>query len=143
MRYSTKTLFISIACGFILIAIGNANAYVHGNFWQSCHNCHVRGQRVSCDCQTADDNWRFTRIRVNTRCRFVENVDGQLQCTRWFHRRHHFSRRDFRAGPIWNQDDAENKCPSVCLDHRARWTGQWHTVREGRMSVCQCKKLYW
>ncbi len=42
------------------------------------------------------------------------------------------------AGPIWNQQDAENKCPSVCENHGA-WTGHWWTTVQGKMSVCQCK----
>ncbi len=42
------------------------------------------------------------------------------------------------AGPIWNQQDAEKKCPSVC-EKRGGWTGHWWTTVQGKMSVCQCK----
>lgn len=48
---------------------------------------------------------------------------------------------DVPAGPIWNQQDAEKKCPIICAAHSGTWNGQWHTPEEtwGKMSVCQCK----
>lgn len=44
--------------------------------------------------------------------------------------------RDIEAGPIWNQIDAQAKCPSVCMP--GTWSGQWRTTVQGRMSVCGC-----
>ena len=44
------------------------------------------------------------------------------------------------AGPIWNNADAQSKCPSVCGGLGANWNGQWHTTRQGEMSVCSCEK---
>jgi ribosome modulation factor len=44
--------------------------------------------------------------------------------------------RDVEAGPIWNQADAEMKCPAVAAAARGRWNGQWRTTEQGRMSVC-------
>ena len=44
------------------------------------------------------------------------------------------------AGPIWNQFDADRKCPQVARDVGGRWTGQWKTTRPGQMSVCEVKK---
>jgi hypothetical protein len=44
------------------------------------------------------------------------------------------------AGPIWNQQDAEAKCPTVCKDSNGAWTGQWWTTVWGKMSVCQCNE---
>jgi hypothetical protein len=41
------------------------------------------------------------------------------------------------AGPIWNQQDAQNKCPVVAFAVDGRWTGAWRTTQEGRMSVCE------
>lgn len=46
-------------------------------------------------------------------------------------------KRDINAGPIWNQADAQTKCPRVAADARGRWTGQWRTTQAGRMSVCE------
>jgi hypothetical protein len=45
--------------------------------------------------------------------------------------------RDVNAGPIWNQADAEVKCPRVCKPP-ARWNGLWRTTVAGKMSVCGC-----
>jgi len=44
--------------------------------------------------------------------------------------------RDVEAGPLWNNGDADRKCPAVCAP--GRWTGQWRTTVPGRMSVCGC-----
>jgi hypothetical protein len=45
---------------------------------------------------------------------------------------------DEEAGPIWDQQDAERKCPGVCSSHDGLWNGQWRTTEPGRMSVCGC-----
>lgn len=42
------------------------------------------------------------------------------------------------AGPIWNQNDANAKCPATCNNGYGPWTGQWWTTVWGKMSVCQC-----
>jgi rubredoxin len=41
------------------------------------------------------------------------------------------------AGPIWNDMDAQRKCPNTC--GRDGWDGNWKTVEMGRNSVCFCK----
>lgn len=41
---------------------------------------------------------------------------------------------DINAGPIWNNNDAQGKCPSVCSG--LRWNGQWSTAQQGVMSIC-------
>jgi hypothetical protein len=45
---------------------------------------------------------------------------------------------DVNAGPIWNNDDAQTKCPQVC-GGRANWDGNWRTTEFGRNSVCACR----
>ncbi len=45
------------------------------------------------------------------------------------------------AGPIWNNNDAKNKCPNVCKGKNAKWTGHWWTTVWGKMSVCQCEGI--
>ena len=47
--------------------------------------------------------------------------------------------REVEAGPIWNQMDAERKCPEVARRAGGSWTGQWRTTVPGRMSVCEVK----
>lgn len=48
--------------------------------------------------------------------------------------------KQINAGPIWNQRDANYKCPSVCAARNRTWTGNWVTTDPGRMSVCKCKR---
>ncbi len=46
-------------------------------------------------------------------------------------------KRAVEAGPIWNQADAEKKCPQIARQNNATWTGQWWTTVQGQMSVCE------
>ncbi|MBY0431667.1 MAG: mannan-binding lectin [Rhodospirillales bacterium] len=39
------------------------------------------------------------------------------------------------AGPIWNNSDAGQKCPTTCSG--VNWNGQWWTTVPNQMSVCQ------
>ena len=41
------------------------------------------------------------------------------------------------VGPIWNQQDAENKCPKAARRQGMTWSGQWKTTVPGQMSKCQ------
>lgn len=45
--------------------------------------------------------------------------------------------QDVAAGPIWNNNDAQVKCPKVCKNKNG-WNGQWKTTVQGVMSVCGC-----
>jgi Mannan-binding protein len=45
---------------------------------------------------------------------------------------------EIRAGPIWNEGDAQKKCPNVCAQVRQPWNGLWRTTVWGQMSVCSC-----
>lgn len=45
---------------------------------------------------------------------------------------------DVPAGPIWNQVDAETKCPAVCASYGGTWNGHWNTIVPGRFSVAGC-----
>ena len=46
------------------------------------------------------------------------------------------SAQEIEAGPIWNQADAQTKCPAACGPRG--WSGGWRTTQVGRMSVCAC-----
>ena len=41
------------------------------------------------------------------------------------------------AGPIWNNGDAQTKCPTAC-GSGSKWNGQWVTTQTGIESVCGC-----
>lgn len=50
---------------------------------------------------------------------------------------------DISAGPIFNNDEAQTKCPTACAKHERTWNGQWTTPPEtwGKDSVCGC--IHW
>lgn len=48
------------------------------------------------------------------------------------------TKQQLNAGPIWNNRDAGQKCPSLCGANGGKWTGQWSTTVAGKMSVCEC-----
>jgi hypothetical protein len=41
------------------------------------------------------------------------------------------------AGPLWNNDEAQQLGPAVAAAHFGRFTGQWTTVVENQMSVVE------
>jgi len=45
---------------------------------------------------------------------------------------------DVPAGPIWSNDDAKKRLPSICASYGGQWNGQWKTVIEGKLSVAGC-----
>ncbi|MCP4383896.1 MAG: lectin MVL [Hyphomicrobiales bacterium] len=76
---------------------------------------------------TWDGNWRTT-------------VPGQQSvCSCNLKHKPDKNAHNYNAGPIWNNADAQTKCPPVCISHNQTWTGNWHTKVQGKMSVCQCK----
>ena len=46
--------------------------------------------------------------------------------------------RDVNAGPIWDNTDAQTKCPATCSADSDTWNGQWKTTIPAQMSVCGC-----
>jgi hypothetical protein len=45
---------------------------------------------------------------------------------------------DINAGPIWDNDDAQAKCPGVCQAANMTWSGNWTTPPGQVNSVCGC-----
>jgi len=134
-----------------------AFALPQGSYLRTCHGCVQIFQALYCTCNNNANLPNAASLEVPINCAFVENINGQLQCThlrndkysRWrrhhrrrrrHHRPHHRPNKHFlNAGPIWSQLDAGRKCPNVCRDHNGRWTRQWKTTIPGQMSACECK----
>lgn len=140
-----KLLGIFALCVSMLLPILSFSAsmsgpFPRGNYYQSCHNCSFNGRWLSCFCKDRNGFVNESSLRVPHRCNFVENLDGNLTCTHWQHRRHfpHRIKLNFNAGPIFTQLEARHRCPRVCGNHWGSWTGNWNTVVPGQMSVCQC-----
>lgn len=41
------------------------------------------------------------------------------------------------AGPIWNNQDAAQKCNALARNRKSVWTGGWWTTEQNKMSVCE------
>lgn len=50
------------------------------------------------------------------------------------------SAKDIKAGPIWNNEDAQVKCPVAAAAVGGKWNGQWRTTIWGKESVCSVDK---
>lgn len=73
--------------------------------------------------------------------RFARNIAALMLCIGAAFATPAFAQqaRDVNAGPLWNQADAERKCPGVCQQSGGQWNGHWRTTEWGRMSVCNCQ----
>ena len=150
-----KILFMEFV--MVMLSIISVSAYAirsplpNGSYVQTCRMCTVSMATGDLECFCEDRNGSLTRTALPnaSQCRFVENNDGYLNCTRWkrqpapyYPQTDYTQKRSIEAGPIWNQQDAERKCPNVCQSNRSNWTGQWNTTQWARMSVCECEKSY-
>lgn len=89
----------------------------HHGRWNGQWRTVVQGSNSTCDCvkhHRRDYGWGVRRCVVRT----------------------------ITIGPIWNNNDANYKCPRVCFNRGSRWTGQWWTVRPSQASVCQCRRCF-
>ena len=137
MKIISKILAALTIVVALLATVYAAPAWPNGNFNQTCKRCTFDGKVLSCKCQNDNGRNRWTSMRVGPRCMFVQNVNGNLTCTGKAGRpgRRRITRS---AGPIFNQSQANHRCPRVCGRVNRSWNGQWWTVRNGSDSVCQC-----
>ncbi len=135
-------IFSVFACLFFSI-VAEAKPLPNGSYLQTCNDCYMKHNVLSCACKDRNGVPRNTSLRAPYECNSVENINGNLQCTQANypppHRPHHKRVFDVQAGPIWNQRVAEHKCPHVCGRYQAKWTGQWRTTIPGQMSICGCE----
>jgi len=47
--------------------------------------------------------------------------------------------KDADAGPIWDQAQANTKCPLIARNNKGQWTGNWRKVGANNQSVCQIR----
>lgn len=153
-----KTIICIILSYFFLIPLAYAKHHSMlpgGSYQQTCTNCYLssRNNTLSCICQDRNNFPQKTFLKISNNCSSIENINGNLQCTQWnnyqppsnpphhHHHDYHYHQNtfDIPAGPIWNQHDANHRCPAVCRNYRGRWTGQWRTTIPGQMSICQCQ----
>ena len=137
---------IYLAFLFALLLPTLASALPPGNYLNSCSMCTMMfGNQLNCVCNDKQGFPNNTSLSVPPRCTYIQNINGNLKCTAYRHRHHRHHHHDYRAkvnitaGPIWNDSDANQKCPRVCAQVRGKWTGHWKTVQQMQQSVCTCK----
>jgi len=47
--------------------------------------------------------------------------------------------KDAAAGPIWDQAQANQKCPLIAQKNKGQWTGNWRKIGANHQSVCQIR----
>ena len=86
--------------------------------------------------------WRTTSAGHMSECDIIKEHEG-WDHPGWGH--HEADRRGGReksveVGPIWNQMDADRKCPEAARRVGGTWTGQWRTTRPGQSSECDIRR---
>ena len=127
------TLVFALAVLFVATS-ALSMSFPSGNYMASCWHCRIKHHKLICRCARRSGRKQKSVLHVPKRCKWVENIDGNLRCTQFRHRK----LRWIKTGPIWNNTDANKKCRRVCGGSR-RWTGQWRTVRLSVKSKCECR----
>lgn len=125
-------LCVAVVAGFLFVSMASTFAMAKdistGPIW---NNQDAQGKCpgvCSAAGRTWDGNWTTT----------VPGTRSACSCTH--DKKHDGKTRSFNAGPIWNNADAQTKCPAVCISHDRSWNGNWVTTQEGRMSQCECRR---
>jgi hypothetical protein len=98
----------------------------------------------------------WNQADAQTKCPQIANANGGVWDGQWhttvpgrmsvcevrFPSKPHHRTIDVEAGPIWNQADAQTKCPQIAKANGGVWDGQWRTTIPGRMSVCELRVPY-
>lgn len=150
-----KKMRFLLSLGFCFLTIlahaeyKSALVLPQGSYSETCTGCLLNYNNVlSCACADRQGIPHTTILPDVRSCAIIENNNGSLVCTSWKekryghdYRRHHYETytTDVQAGPIWNQSDAEQKCPAVCGNVRGEWSGQWTTIISGQASICECR----
>lgn len=117
-----------------------------GNYQNTCVNCQVGSDAIlNCSCSDKQQILRKTSLLVTSDCQFIENLNGHLTCTRYENNPSNnqgkftpTNLQHYEAGPIWDNDDAKRKCPTICTNHQQVWIGGWRTTVPDKMSECDC-----
>jgi hypothetical protein len=141
-------IFAVFYFSFISYAEAMPSPLPNGSYKKTCHECRVHGNTLLCMCQNKRGSDEETLLRMTRGCSFVENINGQLQCTAEeedddegsspYPRPHR--QFDIDVGPLWNQMDAQRECPLACYRNRGKWTGIWSSQRGS--SICQCERKH-
>lgn len=156
-----KFLILFILFNFFALPFAEArhSNLPEGGYIKSCSDCSVEDSTLRCMCLNKAGRARDTSLFLTYQCGSVENIDGNLRCSKgssdsgrhphedesWDDDRDsgsgrpHGRRFEIESGPIWSQMDAGQKCPRACYANRGEWTGTWRSIRRGQGALCECK----
>jgi rubredoxin len=137
-------------------------AHTNGGVWTGQWHTTVPGTMSVCEIRVPSNNRPVENVEAGpiwnqtdaqSKCPQVAATNGGVWTGQWsttvpgsmsvcqvrFHAKRQPVVKDIQAGPIWNQTDAQTKCPQVAQVYGGTWTGKWHTTVPGTMSVCQIR----
>ena len=125
-----SSLLVCIVASLV-VSVANAREVQAGPIW---NNMDAQNKCPGVCQQNGNARWNGQCIRSPARRpRCVTATAGILRRCRLR------SRSGRRQGALFNQFDAQNKCPGVCQQGGGgSWDGNWKTTQPGRMSVCSC-----
>ena len=85
------------------------------------------------------NDFLFRQYLNTNRPQAVHAEDSLLQHAIGFIKTNDVTIRTLDAGPIYGDDDAQEKCTALCETSDGSWVNLWWTTRPGEMSVCQCR----
>lgn len=87
--YDYRLRFVAMIIGVSLLAVGlNIYSYkqidlVLQNFSESCEeNWNLNGKTLTADCKDTEDKIHASSLEIYGKCKMIENIDGELKCTR-------------------------------------------------------------
>lgn len=125
------TLCLTLCSALWLPTNVNAAALPDGTYLESCINCRQQGDTLSCWCRRDGQTLpKVSYLRFADRCVYVENVHGQLACTRGH----------LRPLPAGSYLTVCNHCSfdGAMLSCSCR-PGGTYFIRETQINVAQCK----
>ncbi len=83
---TSKSIYLLIACGFLMLFINTGTSYADGNpvgsYTRTCKNINLNGENLTADCKTKEGAYKKTTLEFATSCvGIISNVDGNLACT--------------------------------------------------------------
>lgn len=58
----------------------NGDKLPTGNYVETCGNCAFSDNNLSCHCRTRDQNCIPTTLKIDNKCKYIQNCNGNLKC---------------------------------------------------------------
>jgi hypothetical protein len=147
MKFVKIVIAVFISIVGLIFASAEAMPLPPGSYIRTCNSCFYNNGYLHCTCLNRNQVPVRSRLWKAQFCAGVKNVDGNLVCHGGYlpnvpgYPRPYHMKQTFSAGPIYNQGQANHRCPNVCARTSfPYWTGVWRTVAYGSNSVCECRR---